>query len=188
MIQGGSCSTRDCGLLNNVLLKNMFRDNLGCLNVCHINTQSINMPSKLDEIRQTFINSDVHLIAVSESWLKSNVTNSSVSIDGYKLYRNDRPRKRGGGVCFYVSNRIRVSKIVSLSSSSRFEHLFIELLIAGCKVLCGVVYNPDRSNDVDEFEIALSTVVPLYDDVIIMGDFNYDLLSSDPTLKKNQMN
>ena len=39
------------------------------------------------------------ILALSESWLNSTVTNAEVEIEGFKLTRLDRLGKTGGGAC-----------------------------------------------------------------------------------------
>ena len=52
--------------------------------------------------RQLIQGSSYDVLALSETWLNSNVTNVEVEIKGYKLTRLDRLRKTGGGVCIYT--------------------------------------------------------------------------------------
>lgn len=105
-----------------------------------------------------------------------------MKIDGFKLFRNDRFRRIGGGVALYVRDSIKVSKIVSCSKNTVIEFLILELLISNTKYLVGVIYNPNVGNDLTELEEKLSELVCLYDDVIVTGDFNIDLLSTRPEI------
>lgn len=168
--------------INNILLKSMFPVNGEKLNICHFNAGSLKAGGKIDEVRQTFLNTNIHVIAVTETWFNTTVTNSSMNIDGYRLYRNDRFRKVGGGVAFYIRDNLKVSKIVSCSKGSIIEHLFVEILTSNIKILIGVVYNPNVSNDITALEEKLSELTPLYNDVILTGDFNTDLLSVRPDI------
>lgn len=49
-----------------------------------------------------FMGSGAHVIAISESCLKSHIPSKNVKIDGYNLVRNDRRGCRGGGVAIYI--------------------------------------------------------------------------------------
>lgn len=53
---------------------------------------------KIDDIRYLLSNSNVHIIIASETWFKSCHSNAAVAIDGFKLFRNDRIRRRSGGM------------------------------------------------------------------------------------------
>ena len=44
------------------------------------------------------------ILALSESWLNSTVTNAEVEIKGFTLTRLDRLGKTGGGVCDFELN------------------------------------------------------------------------------------
>ena len=52
---------------------------------------------------------DYDVLAVSESWLNSTVTNAKVEIEGYKLTRLDQLGKAGGKVCLYTHSLLEVS-------------------------------------------------------------------------------
>lgn len=53
---------------------------------------------KIDSIRE-FVRevNGLDLLCINESWLKPELPNSLIFIDGYVLVRNDRTEKRGGG-------------------------------------------------------------------------------------------
>jgi hypothetical protein len=73
----------------------------GRLRVAHVNTQSL--LCHIDEFRDVFGGKDCDVILVSESWLKPNVSNRLVELDGYVLFRNDRLHKNGGGLRHLLS-------------------------------------------------------------------------------------
>ena len=53
---------------------------------------------------------DYDVLAVSESWLNSTVTNAKVEIDRYKLTRLDQLGKTGGKVCLYTRSSLEVNR------------------------------------------------------------------------------
>ncbi|KAI5746266.1 hypothetical protein M8J77_001738 [Diaphorina citri] len=59
------------------------------------------------------------------------------------------------------------------------EYLFMEVWCSGSKFLLGVVYRPPSTPFLDDFETLLMDFIPHYNDVIIMGDFNCNLLKND---------
>lgn len=95
----------------------------------------------MDEVRRVFASSGLRVIGVSETWLKSSTSNKAVEIDGYKLLRNDRPVKRGGGVAMYVRQGLH-SKITSKSKDTSSEYLFVKIVYKNTKALIGVIYRP----------------------------------------------
>lgn len=50
----------------------------------------------------------------SETWLKSSVTDNTIHVDGYNVYRTDRTNK-GGGAAFYVRTALNCTVIESIS-------------------------------------------------------------------------
>lgn len=59
---------------------------------------------KIDVVRE-FIRTTggIDLLCINESWLKPELSDGLICIDGYTLVRNDRIQRRGGGSCIYVS-------------------------------------------------------------------------------------
>ena len=89
---------------------------------------------------------DYDVLAVSESWLNSTVTNAEVEIDGYKLTRLDRPGKSGGGVCVYTRSSLKVKRLKDMSeiSDSGFHQLWMQIQLKKLRsmLLC-VAYRTD---------------------------------------------
>lgn len=70
-------------------------------NIAHFNAQSLKPDSRADkfeEIKDILGGGFLDAVCISETWLKSYRSNVSIAIDGYKVFRNDRPSVRGGGV------------------------------------------------------------------------------------------
>ncbi|KAG6439436.1 hypothetical protein O3G_MSEX000772, partial [Manduca sexta] len=131
----------------------------------------------------SFDHTNIHAILVSESWLRPCLPSTSYSLPGFRLIRNDRIGKGGGGVAIYLRAHIPFS-VVSTSSqpppSHAGEHLFLDLTLSHSKVLLGVYYSPSSLiNYFSSFEMLLENFVPSYDHVVIMGDFNTCLQKND---------
>jgi DNA-binding GntR family transcriptional regulator len=71
---------------------------------------------------------DFDILTISETWFNSSVSNASVALDGYKLYRLDRLRKVGGGVCAYIRNNLK-AKILN---HQRDNDLWLSPALAKC--------------------------------------------------------
>lgn len=155
-------------------LENVFLDCVNNFNVIHINAQSV--PSSYTDMLASFDCSNIHAILVSESWLKPCLPSISYSLPGFQLVRNDRTARVGGGVAIYLRERFSYS-IISVSPQpppgDAAEHLVLEVNISHSKVLLGVFYSPSLGVDYfSSFESILDRLIPLYEHVIIMGDFN----------------
>ncbi|KAJ8893936.1 hypothetical protein PR048_006537 [Dryococelus australis] len=91
-----------------------------------------------------------------ESWLKSSLSAMLVSLSGYKIFRNGRINKGGGGVVIYYAGKP--------------QFIIIELTIPPNKVILPVVYRPPKAADLYDFEEALYNLIVCY--------FNINLLSN----------
>lgn len=115
------------------------------LNIGFFNAQSLkpsNSSSKFDELNNLLSSGFLSVVGVTETWLKPYVPNKAVSIAGYKLFRNDRPAIRGGGVGLYISNNLKARKLSSFSVANSCEALFLHVTSGSYGVVIGVVYLP----------------------------------------------
>ncbi|KAG6459782.1 hypothetical protein O3G_MSEX011606, partial [Manduca sexta] len=150
-------------------------------NVVHFNAQSI--PAHFPDMLASFDCTHIHAILVSESWLKPCLSSTTSSLPGFRLIRNDRTARGGGGVAIYLRSHIRHS-IVSVSPQPPLpdagEHLFLEVEFSLNKLLLGVYYCPSlRIDFFSSLEIILENLTPSYSQTIIMGDFNTCILKND---------
>lgn len=65
----------------------------------HINIRSI---PKQDEIKTLFIDSNLHFLGLTETWLHCKIYTSLLKVAGYNCYRKDRKTEKGGGVIIVV--------------------------------------------------------------------------------------
>ena len=118
------------------------------LKICHLNIRSL--MRNIEELRHIIDVSDpVHVIAVSETWLRPAVPSTLVELSGYTFIRNDRIGGRtGGGVGMYILNTLstRVIENDYDISSNRVEQLWIEIKYRCNKIAIGVVYNHRMSH------------------------------------------
>lgn len=143
--------------VRNIVMRSVFKYKQGGLNICLI---------KMDQFRRVFETCNAHLIIVTETWFKSYRTNLSISMEGYDVIRNDRIARRSGGVAVYVKKGIK-TKVIKSSIGLKSEYLFFE-----------VIFPPDV-DEIDEFDAVLTELYLLYADVVVMGDFNENLLLRD---------
>lgn len=92
--------------------------------------------------------------------------------------------RRGGGVAIYISSNIK-ARVVSNSCTGARElfkcnYLFVELIFPSSIVLFGVVYKPPAVDELPILDKILSELTPEYDDVLVMGDFNENVLCCPP--------
>ena len=86
--------------------------NFSFLKVAHLNIRSL-LP-KIDILRSSFVQAPTSqaktLFTVSETWLKNDVPDSAIEIDGYTFFRKDRlTSTNGGGVAAYIPSQLKAT-------------------------------------------------------------------------------
>lgn len=81
------------------------------LNLFYANVRSICSKGKFDELKCVIksINCILHVILLTETWLKSPEEAERYQIPNYTHYYNIRTDSRGGGVSIYVHNNVNHS-------------------------------------------------------------------------------
>ena len=147
-----------------------------CMSFCHLNVRSLT--SNFNEFKDLIRSSRTFdVIALSETWLSSDVCSSSLAMDGFSLIRNDRG-SRGGGVAFYIKTSLKYEIV---DCNKNIEQLWVTHKICKRMLLVGVTYRPPGVNStvfINELETQLSNTVPTFDDVVLMGDFNINMLGT----------
>ncbi|KMQ88324.1 rna-directed dna polymerase from mobile element jockey-like protein [Lasius niger] len=144
--------------------------------ICHVNCQSLY--AHFDEFRHNFTNSDYHVICMSETWLRPGITDTMVGLPGYSLFRCDREGRSGGGVGFYLSERLSATILRSWAETLdvRPEFIIAEICVENsAKLLIAVVYRPPNSGYLNEFFQVFMELHGNYRHSIILGDFNADM-------------
>lgn len=147
-------------------------------NIAHMNVQSINPARnyfKIMELKSTikYNHSCIDVLGLTETWLKSHINNKSVEIPRYSIIRNDRRGRRAGGVAFYVKSNYKANVIFKSPDESAIEYLFVEIIVNSAVVLLGVIYRPE--GNIHSLGNVISECYLRYENVFIMGDFNYYL-------------
>ena len=159
-------------------------DERNCIGIVYHNAQSLN--SKIEEIRLMASERNPKLMAFVETWLDKSHLNKEFEINSYILLRRDRKAEANrGGVCLYV-NRSFKAKVLELNSHAGHcycENLWVEISCSvGRRFVIGVIYrSPSGSlaNFCQHMQMDLSQVVDRGMPIIIVGDFNVDLLRMD---------
>jgi len=133
-----------------------------------------------------------HVGMISETWLSSEIDDSMVHIPGFKLFRLDRKKlnekgndKRGGGVAIYVKCGLGVKIIDQSSEKDDIEFLLLELKTNHVSTLLGTVYFPySTAVKLTPLKSSLTNLVSYFENIIIGGDFNIDLLDQNDYLQK----
>ncbi|XP_068691562.1 uncharacterized protein [Montipora foliosa] len=138
---------------------------------------------KIDEIREFVLRTKVHLAFITETWLRSSISDSVVSIPDFVVIRKDRHLDSHGGVCAYVKEgQCKYKVLDELQCCESHEILWLHLrpnrLPRGFScVIAAVVYHPpgaDEGTIRDHLFHSLLQAETKYPNCgfIISGDFN----------------
>jgi Endonuclease-reverse transcriptase len=149
------------------------RNGLTCL---YINAR--NIVSKMEYLEAWSYESDPDIIGVSESWAADDIPDSFLELDGYDMFRQDRPVDRGGGgVLLYVKS---VYKAVYHKLVTAFpEQVWCYILDSyGNRLYIGVCYRTPTasifgSGNHDLLRIMLNELGSSKRHFVLMGDCNY---------------
>lgn len=153
----------------------------------HLNIRSL--LANIEEVRSDLLDGSIDIVALSETWLHSQCSDSLLQVPNYNLFRHDRltkvpngKTKRGGGIAVYIKTDFDVKLWPSLSVSNAD----LELFCVSCKLGSNkrinlfIVYRPPTGKlqaAIDFLNDSISEVRrQTSGDVVVMGDFNVDLL------------
>ena len=160
------------------------------LKFVHINARS--SYNKLHEIYSKYKECDV--IVITETWLNVAIPEAAVSLEGFRLIRQDRYKldlRKGGGICIYVRDACTFEHLDIYSAvTDNYEVLSIKIKFENIRpcYVCGV-YRPPKGKPkelLDRLSRILENVDLLRNEVYILGDMNIDYLC-DATLKRLQV-
>ena len=119
--------------------------------------------------------SNIPLIFITESWLKSYITNKQIHIEGFNAYRSDRKSRDRGGALLYVHEDIPIDDDITFNDDTCQAVACISI-IRRCMFFC--VYRPPDT-DIDSFRSVLRFLQNIVDrpgvqnfKIYIGGDFN----------------
>lgn len=156
------------------------------LKVSHLNVENLRVHK--ESVFSLFQDAFFDVIAISETFLKPIVLSEPFVIDGYNFVRHDRENKEGGGVAVYLKKSLNYKVIATSQAIYCKKPEFIVLEISqGWKLLLCIVYRPPKTGYISELFDVISSLLPVYNNVLILGDFNTDLNSNRNFYDKNEL-
>lgn len=147
--------------------------------IANLNIRSL--PANYTNLKNHVLGSQVQydLICLSETWLHNAITDASISLKIYKLFRQDRILGRGGGVAIYVRDTIRAVMMTDLPLQDT-EQLWLKIHVRYKSIIVGVIYNPPKysATFLDIFEECTAAVAIKDCPIICCGDFNINVLET----------
>ena len=121
------------------------------------------------------------VIMLQETWITDS-NKHLINIPGYKIYLNNRSRKKGGGVAVLVNVELKSRKLTDLCiNEPHFECCLVELQLNLCKVAIGSIYRPPNTKEKPFTQILNNTLAKLKKskhEIVHGMDHNLDLLKS----------
>lgn len=164
-------------------LKQIKFDKQDSLKLLYLNARSIS--NKIEDLNKilTTIKETVHLIAISESWLKDD--SSCLNINNYNVVSVTRLGSRiGGGVVLLIHHTITNYDCIYTYSDKFLSILSVKLIISNREHIVSVIYNPPNRGQ--QFIEVLETFLNSQKNKnsIIIGDVNINLLQNDSVCKE----
>ena len=121
---------------------------------------------------------EANIIAITETWLTSDISNNEVLPSNFHLHRKDReetcPNKRGGGVLLAVDNVLQSKRRGDLEPDC--ELLVCEVCLHHeprlAIILCYRPPNTDKADFNRYLNETLCRVNSEFDNICLLGDFN----------------
>ena len=154
--------------------------------VCHLNAQSL--MNKMDELHSVLTGANRPVVlGVSETWLDHSIPTCEVSVPSYVLHRRDRGR-RGGGILVYTPAKLRGQRRGDLEAED-VEAIWLELHLQKKTILFGTIYCPPGADQkvLDSIADMLDRVARKQKEVVLMGDFNCDMLKPQPLVAAREL-
>jgi hypothetical protein len=144
--------------------------------VSHLNVNSLNL--KFNEVHDLIVRSKFEVIVLSETKLDESYQNALYVIEGYNMYRQDK-RSNSGGMMIYVSKNLPSTNGNINNCNDDIECMSVEITLSETKLLLvGMYKNPKMSPNSFKiyFEKTCEEVLEKYENVIITGDLNFNML------------
>ncbi|KOB72962.1 Uncharacterized protein OBRU01_09696, partial [Operophtera brumata] len=168
-------------------LANRYQDlpsNKSSLKFFYENARSIRKPGKFDELQCVLkaISSTVHVIIITETWLRSEQHAKLHCLPNYTHIYNYRNDSRGGGVSIYIHNSITFETSEEVYKDGNH---YVWVYLPKYALHIGAIYKPG-STSVRAFLDIFSMQLESRKSSLVFGDFNPDLLVTDIDVKRSQ--
>ena len=108
--------------------------------VSYVNAAALTKPFALQHLAADLISYQSNVAVITETHFKNAHTDAITSIDGYKLYRRDRLRRRAGGVAVYVRTTLPSSEWIYEGDDRLYEVIWVRVT----NVFIAAVYHPPK--------------------------------------------
>ena len=132
------------------------------------------------ELSDLFSSMLVDILFITETKLDPSFSLAQFDVPNYRSFRKDRTG-RGGGILTYVRSDLPTRQHPDLELQ-HVECITIETTVCGRKWAIVCVYRPPsmlNASFIDDFTTGIDNVHAHFDNIIVIGDLNYDLVKPD---------
>ena len=168
---------------------NLLTDKSDVFSILSLNCQSIHAKFELLKSYIEMYNNHEHklsAICLQETWLSADSDSSHLKLDGYNLIHRGKSCSAHGGVAIYLLENLQYEILTTNSNTNIWDSLFIKVSTnygnISKKIILGNLYRPPRPT-VENIQTFMNELEPVlnnlrnYKNVVIMGDFNLNLLA-----------
>ena len=98
----------------------------GCTGLLFHRLRLLKRSNKQEELEAIIQQDGYDLVAITEMWWDNSHDWHAV-IDGYRLFRKDRPTRRGGGVTLYVREQLECTELGLGANEEQVENLWVRI-------------------------------------------------------------
>ena len=151
------------------------------LSICCVNAWSLINKFSLFELFVWKLNTEginPDIICVSETFFSEDILMSQYNLTGYNSCHYFRPTgRRGGGVSIYFKESLRISDDIIKRNCNDVQFLLLKFLDFDMHI-CAVYRPPTSIFSVENDFLELMDEILSYNNLVILGDFNIDLLQN----------
>jgi len=107
-----------------------------------------------------------NFVFCTETWLHSQISNSTIYVDGFEIIRKDRNNKRGGGVCVFYQKNL----VLTLHDLKDVPNSCEVICFEYGKILFFVLYLPP-STPTEEVNSCFNIIIEKVDDINIKAPY-----------------
>ena len=153
------------------------------VSLCLLNARSIRNKTTdiLDHVQQH----DIDIVAMTETWLSNKDADlpvmQALTPQGYSFIHHPRSKRRGGGIGILRKDYIKATGKHTFNRIRSCEAMSVKLTYHAKSITLLVIYRPPPTSKngssaadfLSEFSDILDTYIPLADELVIVGDFNF---------------
>ena len=167
-------SAADLEMLQDDRLKLLHNPRIAYLNINSLRNKVIDLGETLKDLPLDYM-------VISETKLDESFPNSQFKLNGYEASARRDRHKHGGGLIEFVRQDF-ICKRLKKYEPNYSECICSELTISKTKGICFSIYRPPSTGNIkiffEEMNEVISKALCKYENLIVMGDFNIDIKSS----------